>query len=494
MRRNPFRKNFKERIWLTSFFFAFVALQFSHKGISQSVQKKSPNIIVILADDLGWTDLGCFGSDLHETPNIDRLAREGMKFTAFYAASPVCTPTRASILTGKYPARLHMTTHYEGSVDYWRNNSATPPDSLHPMKEARSLGNLPQGEVTIAEALKQSGYRTALVGKWHLGNFEHYPENQGFDVNIGGTSWGAPDTYWYPWTGNNFQKELRYIPGLVLGSSDTAYLTDRLTDKALEVIDAWKNEPFFLLLSHYAPHTPIEAPQELVSYFRKKVKPGMKHQNYEYAAMIASLDKSVGRILSKLDQEGMSRNTVLVFLSDNGGRIGKYKNWETVANNSPLRSGKGALYEGGIRVPLLVKSPGSLSSGTNAFPLSTIDILPTLLDLAGIKQVNVDGSSFASILSGKTDKLDRDFLYWHYPHYYPTTTPVSALRHGPWKLLHFFEDKRQELYNLENDPGERHNLISEHPQTAELLNSQLARWWKDTRAMFPEENKHFRKP
>ncbi len=446
---------------------------------------------MILADDLGWTDPGCFGSELHETPNIDRLAREGTKFTTFYAASSVCTPTRASILTGKYPARLHLTTHYENSVDYWRNNGTLPPDSLHPLTEAKSIGNLPQKEITIAEALKQSGYRTALIGKWHLGNFEHYPENQGFDVNTGGTSWGAPDTYWYPWTGNNFQKELRYIPGLVLGASDTAYLTDRLTDKALEVIDAWKNEPFFLLLSHYAPHTPIEAPQELVSYFKKKVKPGMKHQNYEYAAMIASLDNSVGRILSKLDQEDLNENTIVIFLSDNGGRIGKYKDWETVANNSPLRSGKGALYEGGIRVPLVVRSPGSPAGRTNEFPLSTIDLLPTLLDLAGIKQLDVDGSSFASILSGKTDTLDRDFLYWHYPHYYPTTAPVSAVRHGPWKLLHFFEDKREELYHLEKDPGEQHNLIHENPEIAGRLKRQLVGWWQDTRALFPEENKHF---
>lgn len=472
-----------------------VTLQVSHTVMarSQSIQKKSPNIIMILADDLGWTDLACFGSELHETPNIDRLAREGVKFTTFYAASSVCTPTRASILTGKYPARLHMTTHYENSVDYWRNNGALPPDSLHSLTEAKSIGNLPQKEITIAEALKQAGYRTALVGKWHLGNFEHYPENQGFDVNIGGTSWGAPDTYWYPWTGNNFQKELRYIPGLVMGSADSAYLTDRLTDKALEVIDTWKNEPFFLLLSHYAPHTPIEAPQELVNYFKRKVKPGMRHQNYEYAAMIASLDNSVGRILSKLDQEDLHENTIVIFLSDNGGRIGTYKNWETVANNSPLRSGKGALYEGGIRVPLVVRSPGSPAGRTNEFPLSTIDLLPTLLDLAGIKQLDVDGSSFASILAGKADKLDREFLYWHYPHYYSTTEPVSAVRHGPWKLLHFFGDKREELYDLEKDPGEQHNLIRENSETAGRLKRQLVNWWEDTQALFPEENKQYRR-
>lgn len=485
----------KKNTRLVCFLLLFGVLQANHATIARppSVQKRSPNIVLILADDLGWTDPGCFGSDLHETPNIDRLAREGMKFTRFYAASSVCTPTRASILTGKYPARLRMTTHYENSVDYWRNNSAPPPDSLHLLAEAASIGNLPQKEITIAEALKQSGYRTALVGKWHLGNFEHYPENHGFDVNIGGTSWGAPDTYWYPWTGNNFQKELRYIPGLVLGSPDTAYLTDRLTDKALEVIETWKNEPFFLFLSHYAPHTPIEAPQELVNYFKRKVKPGMTHQNYEYAAMIASLDNSVGRILSKLDQENLSENTIVIFLSDNGGRIGNYKNWETVANNSPLRSGKGSLYEGGIRVPLIVRSPGTAAGLTNEFSLSTIDLLPTLLDLTGIQQVKVDGSSFAPLLSGKTGRLNRDFLYWHYPHYYSTTGPVSAVQHGPWKLLYFFEDKREELYHLERDPGEHHNLIGEHPETAYRLKRQLVAWWEDTQALFPVENRLYRR-
>ena len=314
------------------------------------------NVVFILADDLGWSDLSGYGSDLHETPNLDCLAKQGMKFTNAYAAAPICTPSRASIMTGKFPARLHMTT--------WHENSGVPtPNKKDKLVPPVTVGNLPLNETTIAEVFQEAGYFTAHVGKWHLGDAAHYPQTHGFEVNIGGTMWGAPDTYWSPFRGQKFQNEYRYIPDLGETSENdkikaTPYLTDVLTDKAVQIIKEKSNNPFFLNLWYHTVHTPIEGKPHLVEYYKKKVKPGMKDQNYEYAAMVGSLDENVGRVINAIDDAGITDNTIIIFFSDNGGRIGKYKDWETVANNYPLRSGKGSLYEGGIREPLIIKWPG----------------------------------------------------------------------------------------------------------------------------------------
>ncbi len=482
---------FKIPIRISSILLAIVLLSSCRSDNPNGKTNKQPNIVLIVADDLGWADLDFTGSDLFETPNIHQLAREGVYFSNFYSASPVCSPTRASILTGKHPARLKMTTHYENSGDYWRNAGRDMTIYNNKLVQPETVGNLPQSEITIAEFLKGQGYFTAHIGKWHLGNFEHYPENQGFDVNVGGTSWGAPDTYWYPWTGNNFQKQLRYIPGLIFGAGESTYLPDRLTDKALEIIRKTKG-PFFLHLNFHVPHTPMEAKPEMVEYFKKKIKPGMKDTNPVYAAMIKSMDENVGRVMKTLEAEGIAENTIIIFLSDNGGRVGAFQEWETVANNYPLRSGKGSLYEGGIRVPLIIKWPGNIRPGTVSEELViSHDLFPTIVDMLnrkGSMDVEFDGVSVLPLLKDSTAKLNRETLYWHYPHYYPTTTPVSALRQGPWKLLHYFEDDRTELYNLDQDIREKNDLVTAFPKIAERLRGQLDKWRVGLDAQLPEVN------
>ncbi|MEQ8553281.1 MAG: sulfatase [Cyclobacteriaceae bacterium] len=455
-------------------------------------QNTKPNIVLIVADDLGWADLGFTGSDLFETPNINQLAKEGVYFNNFYSASPVCSPTRASILTGKYPARLKMTTHYENSEDYWRNKGRDMTEYNTQLVQPKTVGNLPQSEITIAEYLKDQGYFTAHIGKWHLGNFEHYPENQGFDVNVGGTSWGAPDTYWYPWTGNNFQKQIRYIPGLILGADSGAYLPDRLTDKALEVIEEKKDDPFFLHLNFHIPHTPMEGKEELVDHFSKKIKPGMKDTNPVYAAMIKTMDENVGRILTGLDQSGLASNTIVIFLSDNGGRVGEFQEWETVANNHPLRSGKGSLYEGGIRVPLIIRWPGKVQEGAVCeVPLITNDLFPTIAGMAGGKEIKTDGVSMMSLLQNPSANVERKMLFWHYPHYYPTTTPASAVRQGKWKLIKYFEGDQVELYDLDQDLGEEKDVSKDFPEVAAEMKQSLEDWLMDVGAQLPEVNPNY---
>jgi len=440
-----------------------------------------PNFVFILADDLGWADLGCYDSDLHETPNIDRLARQGMRFTDAYAAAPVCTPTRASIMTGKYPARLHMTIWYEASANPPRNRKLIPPITQ---------GNMPHEQVTIAEVLKEAGYFTAHVGKWHLGDAGYYPQTQGFDVNIGGTFWGAPKSFFYPYSGQSrWGGEYRYVPHLEFGA-EGEYLTDRLTNEALRIMDKVKDKPFFLNLCYHTVHTPIEGKPGLVEYYREKIKPGMNHQNYEYAAMVHSLDENVGRVMDKLDELDIADNTIVVFFSDNGGFINKF-NLKVVTNNYPLRSGKGSLYEGGIRDPLIIRWPGMTQPGSVCNePVSSIDFYPTFLEmtsLAGDPKHNsdMDGLSLVPQLKNPGAKLKRQALYWHYPHYYPTTTPVSSIRQGEWKLLEYFEDNHVELYNLENDIGEQKNLAETMPEKAKELRKHLDDWRKAVNAQMP---------
>ncbi|MDO8538874.1 MAG: sulfatase [Opitutaceae bacterium] len=446
----------------------------------------TPNIVVILADDLGWSDLGCYGADLHETPRLDQLARESVRFTQAYAMS-VCSPTRAMLLTGKHAARLGITIWIEGSLQ--KNTSRR-------MIDAASRHDLPHTEKTLAAQLKQAGYFTALIGKWHLGDADHFPETHGFDVNIGGTHWGAPETYWWPYRGGERFSEYRYVPHLGFGQPGE-YLTDRLTDEALHVIDRAAGKPFFLYLAHHAPHTPIEAKPADVKYFEAKLRPEMRHQNPVYAAMVKSIDEGVGRVLDRLRERGLAGNTIVVFTSDNGGFIGidrKAGQTVPVTNNAPLRSGKGSLYEGGIRVPLLVRWPGVTAGGAVCdAPVLLADLNPTLLRAAAQSPNSLcDGLDLQSLLRDPRARLERDALFFHYPHYYATTTPVSAVRAGGWKLLEYFEDGRLELFNLDSDPAEQTNLAAREPQRAAALRTRLENWRREVGAVLPARNPDFK--
>ncbi|MCU0913484.1 MAG: sulfatase [Planctomycetes bacterium] len=457
-------------------------------GLRSGQAAQRPNIVLILADDLGWTDLGCYGADLHETPHIDRLAAEGVRFTQAYAMS-VCSPSRAALMTGRHPARLHITIWAEGSLQGPTNRRLLQADSLH---------DLPYAEATLAKHLSDAGYLTALVGKWHLGDGNHYPETHGFDVNIGGTHWGAPQTYWWPYRGQGrFGQEFRYVPHLEFGAPGE-YLTDRLTDEALRVIDRAAGKPFFLYLAHHAPHTPIEAKAEDVRHFTEKLRPDMKHRNPVYAAMVKSLDESVGRVLDHLKQRGLDGNTIVVFASDNGGYIGtdrKLGQAVPVTNNAPLRSGKGSLYEGGIRVPLLVRWPQVTPAGAACdVPITLMDLSVTLRGAgapASLPAAGVDGLDLSLLLKDPASQLQREALYFHYPHYYETTTPVSAARAGDWKLLEYLEDNRLELFDLRNDPAERTDLAKESPEKAAELRTLLHTWRQAVGAALPKPNPDF---
>lgn len=453
-------------------------------GVSPAAGADRPNVVLIVADDLGWADLGCQGGDLVETPNIDRLATQGVRFTHAYAPAPVCTPTRASLLTGKSPARLHMTIWSEGAID---------PPTNRKLRPARSLPDLSHDETTLAAHLQRAGYFTAIVGKWHLGNADFAPETHGFDVNIGGTRWGAPQTYWWPYRGaGRYGREFRYVPHLEFGKPGE-YLTDRLTDEALRVIDHAGDRPFFLELAHHAPHTPIEARPDDVAHFQSRLRPDLNHKNPVYAAMIRSLDQSVGRVLDRLRERGLDDRTWVVFTSDNGGYIGVDARSGPITSNAPLRSGKGSCYEGGLRVPLIVRAPGLAAGRVSSAPVILTDLFPTLLHTAGIDRpanVACDGLDLTPLLRDPAARLDRSALHFHYPHYYfaPATTPSGAIVAGDWKLIEFFEDDRVELYNLADDPSESRDLAPTQAHRAAALRAQLAAWRTEVDAYMPQPN------
>lgn len=430
-----------------------------------------PNIILILADDLGGTDLGCYGADLIESPHLDQLAQDGVRFTRAYSPSPVCTPTRASIMTGKHPARLQMTIWSEGSLK-------GPTDRQ--LLQAKSGHDLPHSETTLAKHLQQAGYLTALIGKWHLGDADHFPETHGFDINIGG--------------------EFRYVPHLEYGQPGE-YLTDRLTDEALKILDhvAVAPQPFFLYLAHHAPHTPIEAKDADIKYFEGKLRPGLKHQNAAYAAMIKSMDDGIGRVLEHLQTLKLDQNTIVIFASDNGGyiRINETQN-APITNNAPLRSGKGSLYEGGVRVPLIVKWPQVTPKGAECHePVVLTDLFRTLLSAAGISQAEnlpPDGLDLSLLLKKPDSTLERDTLFFHYPHYYhaPPMTPASSIVVGPWKLIEYYEDGHLELYNLHDDSSEEHDLAGSMADKAAHLRDQLRARLKSVNAAMPTPNPDYK--
>ena len=464
-------------------------------AISPAVTRAAelPNVVLIVADDLGYADLGCYGADLHESPRIDGLAQEGVRFTDAYAASSVCSPTRASILSGKSPARLHLTIWRESSTNTVMNRPSLPPNTI---------ADLPHDEVTIAEVLRAHGYVTIHIGKWHLGGASHYPETQGFDVNVGGTHWGAPNTFYHPFSGSSYFRDFRYVPGLGVGKPDD-YLTDRLTDEALKQVDSAGDRPFFLNMWYHSVHTPIEGKPKTVERFTKKLKPGDHHQNPEYAAMVAHLDENVGRILDYLRERKIERNTIVIFTSDNGGFVNAARpRQDPVTNNFPLRSGKGSLYEGGIRVPLLVRWPSITTAGSVCnTPVISTDLYPTILDMLNLPEDPThnrlnDGLSVVPLLKDPAASFARKTLCFHYPHYYPTTTPVSAIRCGDWKLLEYFENDRVELYNLHDDLAESRDLSQTNPQQAADLLKRLHSWQQEVDAQLPTKNPGYkpRKP
>lgn len=434
---------------------------------------EKPNFIIILIDDMGWRDVGCYGRKYHETPNIDRLASEGARFTQAYAACPVCSPTRASIMTGKYPARLHLT-------DWLAGRKPKPFDKFVPPQFNQ---HLPLEETTFAEALKPAGYITALVGKWHLGGEGFLPQDQGFDVNVGGNHRGSPKSYFYPeWDRN---------PPIVADPGD--YLPDVLTDHAVEFIEKNRNKPFALYLSHYSVHIPLGAKEKLIEKYKARHATDGGLENAVYAAMVQSVDESVGRITQTLDKLGLSKKTMVIFTSDNGGLSVREGANTPATTNAPLRKGKGYLYEGGIREPLIVRWPGKIKpkSVINT-PVISCDFLPTMMDAAGVAATSkMDGVSLLPLLT-KNKPPTRDALYWHYPHYANQGgRPGGVIRKGDLKLIRFYEDNRLELYDLKKDPGEHNDLAAKMPEVARKLNAELTAWLKSVDAQMPSANPNY---
>ena len=429
---------------------------------------KPLNFVFILIDDMGWKDLSCYGSAFYDTPRIDALAAQGVRFTNAYAACCVCSPTRASILTGKYPARLHITDWIPGAKQ--PNAKLKPPDFRQ---------ELPLEEKTIASALKSAGYATASVGKWHLGKTPFDPQHHGFDINFAGDERGHPSSYFYPYNGPNVENGQ---PG--------EYLPDRLTDEALRFIEWNKERPFFLYLPHYSVHAPFQAKPELVRKYQEKVRPDDSQNSAVYAAMVESVDQSVGRIMDKLKELGIEDRTIVFFTSDNGGFL-------RATSNEPWRNGKGTLYEGGILVPLIVCWPGAMHPGTLCdVPVSSIDFFPTMLEMAGVgaSVKNVDGKSLVPLLE-RGRPPERTALYWHYPHYHqPPAAPSGAIRKGDYKLIEFYENGRVELYNLKDDRKERRNLVATMPDKAAELHQQLHRWLSEVDAQMAVPNPDYKPP
>jgi arylsulfatase A-like enzyme len=439
-----------------------------------SCVKKKQNFLFILVDDLGWTDLGYSGSTFHETPNIDILSNESIQFTNAYSSGSVCSPSRASIMTGKHPARLQITDWIPG---------------LRPENQKLNypaiLNELPLEELTIAEVLKQNGYSTFFAGKWHLGSEGFFPEGQGFDINLGGHHRGSPPGGYYSPYKN---------PKLDDGP-EGEYLTDRLTKESIHFLDTIGKKPFLLFLSYYTVHTPIQANIEYIEKFDKKLAEmgnreipykyeGMgvttlEQRNPAYASMIYALDHNIGMLIAKLKEEGIYDHTTIIFTSDNGGlsTLAADRKWLAPTSVLPLRAGKGWLYEGGIRIPLFIK-PAGYSGDPHICnePVIGHDFYPTILSMAGIAPVNssqIDGLDLSPVLyDNKT--LDREELFWHYPHYHGSAwTPGAAIRQGDWKLIEFFESNTIELYNLSEDISESKDLSEKHPEKSEMLLNRL---------------------
>lgn len=440
--------------------------------------KQKPNIILFLIDDLGWRDLGCQGSTFYQTPNIDRLAKEGVRFTDAYAACAVCSPTRAAVLTGKYPARLLLTD--------WLPSGRWEPKAK--LREGRFLRGLPVEEVTLAEALREGGYRTASIGKWHLGSEPFsLPEHHGFDVNIAGNAHGAPGSYFFPYAGDWKIPATgqRAVWNVLPDGKEGEYLTDRLTDEAVKFIGANREQPFFLYFPHYGVHTPLQAKKEMVAKY-ERIPESQRQGKPEYAAMVESVDESVGRVMAALTELKLDGNTVIMFTSDNGG-------FYNATSNAPLRANKGAYYEGGIRVPLLIKWPGVTKPGLVVNdPVTSTDLYPTCLAAAGLlarPNQHQDGVNLQPVLGGE-GRLPARSLFWHYPHYneHPSSVPSSVIRKGPWKLIETFDPDGIELYNLAADLSETKNLATTEAAKVDELRRELDAWRKEVGAEMMKPN------
>jgi arylsulfatase A-like enzyme len=451
------------------------------------------NLILIVVDDLGAVDLGCYGSSFYETPHLDRLAAQGMRFTDASSSSPVCSPTRASLLTGRSPARVGITQYIGGTAE-------------GRLADVPYLHHLPLGLATLPQALREAGYATWHVGKWHLGDAGSMPTDRGFERNVAGLGWGMPHRgYFSPY-------------GMATLSDGPAgeYLTDRLTDEAIALIRARDHRPFFLNLWHYAVHTPIQAPGDLVEKYRRKARvlgldrdpPLVEGERFPclhkrgqrvtrrvvqsdpaYAAMIENLDANIGRLLAELDASGLAERTLVLVTSDNGG-LATAEGSPTC--NLPWHEGKGWVYEGGTRVCQLVRWPGRTAPGSLCpVPVCSMDVMPTFLEAAGLPQRpedHCDGVSLVPLLHGG-DRLGREALFWHYPHYSNQGgSPACAMRAGRWKLIEFFADDRLELYRLDEDPGEERNLAARHPAVARELHDRLVAWRRGLEARIPVPN------
>ncbi|MEJ7740338.1 MAG: sulfatase [Chitinophagaceae bacterium] len=462
------KKTSEHKVFVCFIIITFLVKISSAQTNTLKKQDTPPNIIMLFVDDLGWKDLDCYGSRFYETPHIDSLAKQGIRFTNAYSACNVCSPSRASLLTGKNPARLHITD--------WIQGHEKPYARLLPPNWTRFL---PLEETTIAEVLKKKNYATASIGKWHLGDdIRYYPEHQGFDLNIGGNYLGSPPSYFSPYR----------MPRLKDGPKGE-YLTDRLTDEAMKFIREKKDNPFFVYLSYYAVHVPLQGKPEDVSSFKAKDNPEPNQRNAVYAAVIKSVDENVGRITRLVDELDLSNNTLIIFMSDNGGIVG-VKN--RITSNLPLREGKGTSYEGGVRIPLIVKWKGRIKENIICdVPVIHTDFFPTVAELTGSDITgirNIDGVTITPLLFGG-NQLKRDELYWHYPHYHTEgATPFSAVRKGDWKLIYYYETLKMELFNIKADPGELNDLATKQPEMAKTLYEKIKSWKQKLGAQDPVPN------
>ena len=435
-----------------------LAAAFALLGAAASAQAP-PNVVLFLVDDLGWRDLGCQGAEVYETPAADRLASEGVRFTQAYAACPVCSPSRAALMTGKTPARVGFTGHITatGKHRYPPQGRIVPPDD--------NL-NLPHDETTLAEALAKAGYVSASMGKWHLGGPDYWPRHQGFDVNVAGHTHGSPSSYWFPY----LDPSKPWNPDMpnLDGGRPGEYLTDRLTAEAVAFVEENRDRPFFLYLTHYTVHTPLQAPPDLVEKYRRKLARTPAPVHPTYAAMVETADDSLGRILAVLDRLGLEDNTLVVLTSDNGGL-------NDVTENAPLRAGKGYLYEAGIRVPLIVRWPGRAPAGrTIGVPVVGTDLFATIAEAAGASaKTAADSRSLVPLLTGAAEQLAGD-LYWYYPHYSPQAKqPGAAIRAGDWKLIEHYDPPAVELYDLSEDPSESQDRAQAAPDVRDRLLEKL---------------------
>ena len=443
----------------------------------QQEKKKTPNIIMLLVDDLGWMDVGYMGSEFYETPNIDNLARQGMTFTNAYAACAVCSPTRASIQTGRYPVRLGVTDYIRARFQVQGELVTPPPYEENGNKKLRTPSNpywMDLEEVTIAELLKKSGYFTCHIGKWHLGPDDYYPEKQGYDLNIAGCDMGQPVNYFDPYS------NAKGVSFPTLNSrKEGEYLVDRLADELVNVIQQHKDQPFFINMCYYAVHTPLMAKPEMINKYESKKKID-EQNNAVYASMVESVDHAVGKLLEILKKEKILNNTLILFFSDNGGLLGP-------TSNKPLRSGKGYPYEGGIREPMFVYWEGTIQPGTTSdLPVSSIDFLPTICSVTKtpLPDKKIDGRDLSPLFSNQ--ELAEVPLFWHFPHYRgKDIVPYSIIRDGDWKLIKRYEGVEFELFNLKSDLEESTDLSKEDPGKVQELNGKLQDWLKYTNAKLP---------